>query len=50
VLERAFLSTHPDCEDVFNVLLESYEINNNTKIMNKLNEVRKRGRKKIAFG
>lgn len=52
VLERALLSTHPDTERLFQMLLDSYE---NTSqqggaVINKLNEVRMRGRKRLMIG
>ena len=47
VLERAFKSTHPKYEDKFNVLLVSY---GNEAALKKLEVVRQRGRKKVAFG
>ena len=52
VLERAFLSTHPNTEDLFKELLQSYsQASNNTKpVLNKLDEVRMRGRKRTMVG
>ena len=54
VLERAFLSTHPNTEDIFQLLIESYIANSNEKIaksvIQKLDEVRQRGRKRVMIG
>ncbi len=54
VLERAFLSTHPNTEDVFKVFLDSYIASSNSKASNaaisKLDEVRLRGRKREMIG
>ena len=54
VLERAFLSTHPNTEDIFQLLLESYKANsveNAAKsVIHKLDEVRQRGRKRVMIG
>ena len=52
VLERAFLSTHPNTENLFKVLLQSYaEAGGDTKpVLNKLDEVRMRGRKRTMVG
>ncbi|GAM25266.1 hypothetical protein SAMD00019534_084410, partial [Acytostelium subglobosum LB1] len=52
VLERAFISTHPDSESLFSSVLEGYaSYSNKTKqILDKLDQVRLRGRKKLAFG
>lgn len=52
VLERAFLSTHPRTEDHFQALLESYsESSSNSKaVIQKLDEVRLRGRKRLMIG
>jgi TP53 regulating kinase and related kinases len=47
VLERAFKSTHPALEDHFNRLLIAY---GNEAALKKLEVVRQRGRKKVAFG
>ncbi|EGC35773.1 hypothetical protein DICPUDRAFT_151859 [Dictyostelium purpureum] len=54
VLERAFISTHPNSEILFKNVLNSYEKNGpNPKeasiVIQKLNQVRLRGRKKLAF-
>lgn len=52
VLERAFLSTHPNTEQLFQVLLQSYcEANKGAKgVITKLDEVRMRGRKRTMVG
>nr|CAB3267177.1 TP53-regulating kinase-like [Phallusia mammillata] len=52
VLERAFLSTHPGSEQLFNVLLQAYKDNskNPSPVINKLDEVRMRGRKRTMVG
>jgi TP53 regulating kinase-like protein len=47
VLERAFKSTHPHLEDKFDELLIAY---GNEAALKKLEVVRQRGRKKVAFG
>lgn len=47
VLERAFKSTHPQMEDRFDELLIAY---GNEGALKKLEVVRQRGRKKVAFG
>lgn len=47
VLERAFKSTHPQLEDRFDELLIAY---GNEGALKKLEVVRQRGRKKVAFG
>ena len=52
VLERAFLSTHPNTEDLFQALLESYSqaSRNAEQVIAKLDEVRMRGRKRTMVG
>ncbi|CAK85516.1 unnamed protein product (macronuclear) [Paramecium tetraurelia] len=52
VLEKAFLSTHPTLEDAFQILLEEYKklSTKGQQVIDKLREVRQRGRKKVAFG
>lgn len=55
VLERAFLSTHPDTEWVFQLVLDSYfqnTVNEKRKeeTLNKLEEIRMRGRKRVMVG
>ena len=52
VLERAFLSTHPNTEDLFQALLDSYfsSTGNAKAVIGKLDEVRLRGRKRTMVG
>jgi TP53 regulating kinase-like protein len=52
VLERAFLSTHPNSEPLFELILKAYgdKARNGKEVLHKLDQVRLRGRKKIAFG
>ncbi|XP_068118041.1 EKC/KEOPS complex subunit TP53RK [Hyperolius riggenbachi] len=52
VLEKAFLSTHPNTEDVFSALLKSYTATSkkSAAIIKKLDEVRLRGRKRSMVG
>ena len=52
VLERAFLSTHPNTEEPFQVLLNSYALatRNAKAVIAKLDEVRLRGRKRTMVG
>ena len=52
VLERAFLSTHPNTEQLFKVVLENYgkKANKADEIIKKLDEVRLRGRKRTMVG
>lgn len=52
VLEKAFLSTHHDSEEVFKKVLEVYHQahNGNSKVLQKLHHVRQRGRKRSALG
>ncbi|KAL4427537.1 hypothetical protein ABPG74_019493 [Tetrahymena malaccensis] len=52
VLERAFISTHPELENEFQELLQEYKrvCKQGDKTIKKLNDVRMRGRKKVAFG
>lgn len=52
VLERAFLSTHPRTEDYFPELLDSYAKSSKSSkaVLNKLDEVRMRGRKRTMVG
>ena len=52
VLERAFLSTHPNTEQLFQALLESYsQASRDPKpVLAKLDEVRLRGRKRTMVG
>lgn len=52
VLERALLSTHPNTEEFFETVLQSYCNANSSseKVLKKLDEVRLRGRKRIMVG
>jgi len=52
VLEKAFLATHARSDAVWQKLLETYHSvhKDSSKILQKLHEVRKRGRKRTAFG
>ncbi|KAJ3445435.1 o-sialoglycoprotein endopeptidase [Anaeramoeba flamelloides] len=52
VLERAFLSTHPNSKQLFDIVLKSYfeNSNNKKKIMTRLEKVRRRGRKRSMVG
>ena len=53
VLERAFLSTHPNTEElIFKIILESYrkKANKAEEVIKKLDEVRLRGRKRTMVG
>ncbi|EFA86626.1 putative protein serine/threonine kinase [Heterostelium album PN500] len=53
VLERAFLSTHPDSEQMFDQVIKGYADYSASKTkatLSKLDQVRLRGRKKLAFG
>jgi len=52
VLERAFLSTHPNTEQLFKIVLESYrkKANKPDEVIKKLDEVRMRGRKRTMVG
>ncbi|TPX30561.1 hypothetical protein SmJEL517_g05900 [Synchytrium microbalum] len=52
VLERAFSSTHPNTEAFFETILENYKdrVRDGKSIITRLNDVRKRGRKRTAFG
>jgi len=52
VLERAFLSTHPNTEELFSLILEQYakSSKNSPAVLKRLHQVRQRGRKKLAFG
>lgn len=55
VLERAFLSTHPNTEWLFAEIISSYsncsnDIKKNTEILSKLDEIRMRGRKRVMIG
>uniref|UniRef100_W5M266 non-specific serine/threonine protein kinase n=1 Tax=Lepisosteus oculatus TaxID=7918 RepID=W5M266_LEPOC len=52
VLEKAFLSTHPNTEELFGALLESYAAcsKKSSPVIKKLDEVRLRGRKRSMVG
>ncbi|EDV25931.1 TP53-regulating kinase [Trichoplax sp. H2] len=51
VLERAFLSTHPNTEDAFKVILDTYKtFKGSSEALKKLDEVRLRGRKRTMVG
>ncbi|KAM8835067.1 EKC/KEOPS complex subunit TP53RK [Synchiropus picturatus] len=52
VLEKAFLSTHPNTEKLFQKLLESYSVSSkkSSAVLKKLDEVRLRGRKRSMLG
>lgn len=52
VLERAFLSTHPNSESVFAAVLAAYQaaFKDASKVLTKLNIVRMRGRKRQMVG
>ena len=54
VLERALLSSHPNTETLFEVLMESYKQNYTSKelqcVLTKFEEVRARGRKRTMVG
>ncbi|XP_033911600.2 EKC/KEOPS complex subunit TP53RK-like [Acipenser ruthenus] len=52
VLEKAFLSTHPNTESVFETLLKSYTVSSkkSAPVIKKLDEVRLRGRKRSMVG
>ena len=52
VLERAFLSTHPNTDQLFQELLDSYSSSskNSAAVIAKLDEVRTRGRKRTMVG
>ncbi|XP_030068231.1 EKC/KEOPS complex subunit TP53RK [Microcaecilia unicolor] len=52
VLEKAFLSTHPNTEKVFASLLKSYSAasKKSSAVIKKLDEVRLRGRKRLMIG
>lgn len=53
VFERALLSTHPNTEDLFQAVIDAYKQENKkeaTDVINKLDEVRMRGRKRTMVG
>lgn len=52
VLEKAFLSTHPHTEHIFEQVLAAYGKNyqKSVEVLKKLEEVRQRGRKRVMVG
>ena len=51
VLERAISSSHPNSEDFFSVIMKGYlSIGEANAVLNKLEEVRQRGRKRTMVG
>lgn len=53
VLERAFLSTHPESEVLFATVLDKYLETNKAsgkQVIDHFEKVRQRGRKRVAFG
>lgn len=53
VFERALLSTHPNTEELFSVVIETYKKENTKEsadVISKLDEVRMRGRKRTMVG
>jgi len=53
VLERAFLSTHPNTEDIFKAILISYQKSSGkqgAETLKKFEEIRQRGRKRTMLG
>merc|ERR1712112_322072 len=53
VLERAFLSTHPNTEKLFTEVLDAYSADAgaaSTEVMKKFEEIRMRGRKRTMLG
>jgi TP53 regulating kinase-like protein len=52
VLKRAFISTHPGSEELFQKILDKYKVSSNKghAVIGKYNEVEKRGRKRECFG
>ncbi|XP_035680491.1 EKC/KEOPS complex subunit Tp53rk-like [Branchiostoma floridae] len=52
VLEKAFLSTHPNTEELFSIILKSYTRHSrkSKEVIKKLDEVRLRGRKRTMVG
>ncbi|TPX63009.1 hypothetical protein PhCBS80983_g00060 [Powellomyces hirtus] len=52
VLERALISTHPDTDRLFQTILKHYgrSSKGGKIVLKKLEEVRRRGRKRTAFG
>ncbi len=52
VLKRAFISTHPGSEQLFEQIVTAYasKVNNGGKVVAKFREVEMRGRKRECFG
>lgn len=52
VLEKAFLSTHPNSEMLFNILLDKYKVcsKNSITVLSKYKEIKLRGRKRTMLG
>ena len=52
VLEKAFICSHPQLENEFQIILEGYKrcAEKGEEVIRRLDKVRARGRKKIAFG
>eukprot|EP00298_Acanthocystis_sp_HF-20_P001326 c11730_g1_i1.p1 GENE.c11730_g1_i1~~c11730_g1_i1.p1 ORF type:complete len:227 (+),score=84.50 c11730_g1_i1:52-732(+) len=53
VMERAFISTHPNIQSTVDVIIASYKQygeHDTTAVMSKLKEVRLRGRKRVMIG
>jgi TP53 regulating kinase-like protein len=52
VLKRAFISTHPGSEELFEKILDKYKESSNKShaVIGKYKEVEKRGRKRECFG
>ena len=52
VLERAIISMHTSCGQLFDRVVEEYQLatNQGFAVVKKLNQVRNRGRKRLAFG
>ena len=53
VLERAFLSTHPNTEEIFSEIFEAYKKNSGKQageVVKKFEEIRLRGRKRTMLG
>lgn len=52
VLKRAFISTHPGSEELFERILKKYmeKCNKGHQVIGKYKEVEKRGRKRECFG
>ncbi|KAJ1665014.1 serine/threonine-protein kinase bud32 [Coemansia sp. RSA 1813] len=51
VLERAFISTHPNSTQLFALVLEAYDSNDTAKaVLRRLEDVRQRGRKRDMTG